>query len=356
MCLSIKRFCKCHGVYRFSNYFSLLLIILELFQVFVCLLLEKMMKSSFLINFSNRFISDRQSKLNSESLQSEEIFTKRSTKVSSICILPTLDAAPISSSSSHPPSIVSSVDEGGFNEPSPEIKAKLKPAYTYETSAIAPNSDTDKTEIQSSMQSNHNFNEEDYNAHQHSLHYVDFGYRLNPDGSESKQCFTEEQHATANTNGVSVNGAIPRSDKRTVHYPVADSVVYAAIKSEPASLSPPVEPKFNCDSKNYRIDDYPTDDNVSDIDEKFEQIYSSTTMDLDTNNDDDIRLPDGDSSFNLDNVEFADASDKEELEYADAMTAYEADRLLSSRSVSMYCRNFSFSLFLLNFVCFACKN
>lgn len=84
---------------------------------------------------------------------------------------------------------------------------------------------------------------------------------------------------------------------------------------------------------NFRISDeqneeiYPNDDNVSDIDEKFEQIYSSATKDLDINGD--VRLPDGDSSFNLDNVEFADASDKEDL--PDAMTAYEADRLLSSR-------------------------
>lgn len=72
---------------------------------------------------------------------------------------------------------------------------------------------------------------------------------------------------------------------------------------------------------------------MSDIDEKFEQIYTSATKDLDVNgdDDDDVRLPDGDgdSSFNLDNVEFADASDKEDL--PDAMTAYEADRLLSSR-------------------------
>lgn len=86
------------------------------------------------------------------------------------------------------------------------------------------------------------------------------------------------------------------------------------------------------DKSNYRIDDNPNDDNVSDIDEKFEQIYTSATKDLDVNGDDvDVRLPDGDgdSSFNLDNVEFADASDKEDL--PDAMTAYEADRLLSSR-------------------------
>lgn len=87
---------------------------------------------------------------------------------------------------------------------------------------------------------------DDFN--QHSLHYVDFGYRLNPDGSESKQCFSEEHYDVAqNVNGTR-SGCVERSrlDKRTVHYPVADSVVYAAIKSEPSSLSPPFESKFSC--------------------------------------------------------------------------------------------------------------
>lgn len=170
------------------------------------------------------------------------------------------------------------MDEGGFNEPSPEIKAKLKPAYTFETPT-----DTDKTSDAKSIDDD--FNEiDDYNAHQHSLHYVDFGYRLNPDGSESKQCFSDEQYDTAdNVNGPnSVQPVPPRCDKRTVHYPVTDSVVYAAIKSEPTSYTPPtVEPTtFNGDDKNYRLDDYPNDDSVSDIDEKFEQIYSSATKDL----------------------------------------------------------------------------
>ncbi|XP_031639221.1 ras guanine nucleotide exchange factor R-like, partial [Contarinia nasturtii] len=251
----------------------------------------------------------RQSKLNSENQQTEDIFSsKRSTFVQPIVTI----QSSASSSSSHFPSVVS-VDEGGFNEPSPEIKAKLKPAYSHETTSSTPNT-LDNIDVTD-------------DSNQHSLHYVDFGYRLNPDGSESKQCFSDENYDLAqnnNGNGIS-NGGVERqrSDKRTIHYPVADSVVYAAIKSEPSSLSPPF------DKQNYRIDDgYPNDDNVSDIDEKFEQIYSSATKDLDIN-DDDVHLPDGDSSFNLDNVEFADASDKEDL--PDAMTSYEADRLLSSR-------------------------
>nr|NP_001246573.1 spinophilin, isoform E [Drosophila melanogaster]AFH04244.1 spinophilin, isoform E [Drosophila melanogaster] len=63
-----------------------------------------------------------------------------------------------------PPSIISttSQDEGGFNESAPELKAKLQPAY-------------DQTEEQP-----------------HSLNYVDVGYRLNPDGSESREVYGSE--------------------------------------------------------------------------------------------------------------------------------------------------------------------
>ncbi|XP_043650582.1 uncharacterized protein LOC122618299 isoform X10 [Drosophila teissieri] len=63
-----------------------------------------------------------------------------------------------------PPSIISttSQDEGGFNESTPELKAKLQPAY-------------DHAEEQP-----------------HSLNYVDVGYRLNPDGSESREVYGSE--------------------------------------------------------------------------------------------------------------------------------------------------------------------
>lgn len=151
--------------------------------------------------------------------------------VCSVCI-PPLDMV-VNSTASHSTS-GASIDEGGFNEPSPEIKAKLKPAYTYETVSTTPNEKEDGNDTTDDL-------------NQHSLHYVDFGYRLNPDGSESKQCYSEDQYDIAqNVNGVRSAGVErQRCDKRTVHYPVADSVVYAAIKSEPSSLSPPFEPKFN---------------------------------------------------------------------------------------------------------------
>lgn len=174
-----------------------------------------------------------------------------------ICVQP-LDAIHNTAATSHSPS----VDEGGFNEPSPEIKAKLKPAYTYEAASIAATATTATTVSACEQQIESKDTTDDFS--QHSLHYVDFGYRLNPDGSESKQCFSDEHYDSVTQNqvngnnrssssssggsssGVGNNVERQRFDKRTVHYPVADSVVYAAIKSEPSSLSPPFESKFNC--------------------------------------------------------------------------------------------------------------
>lgn len=139
----------------------------------------------------------------------------------SICVKP-LDAV---HNAAHSTSVIST-DEGGFNEPSPEIKAKLKPAYTYETAGTITQNVAEEIDTKDTTD----------DSNQHSLHYVDFGYRLNPDGSESKQCFNEEHHDIAqNVNGNCSVGVERRNDKRTVHYPVADSVVYAAIKSEPSS-------------------------------------------------------------------------------------------------------------------------
>lgn len=167
----------------------------------------------------------------------------------SICVQP-LDVIHNTTASSHSPS-VASVDEGGFNEPSPEIKAKLKPAYTYETASIAATITTTTTTTTACEQQIESKDTTD-DFSQHSLHYVDFGYRLNPDGSESKQCFSDEHYDSVAQNQVNGNRSASnvverqRFDKRTVHYPVADSVVYAAIKSEPSSISPPFESKFNC--------------------------------------------------------------------------------------------------------------
>lgn len=93
---------------------------------------------------------------------------------------------------SRPSSIIStsaSLDEGGFNEPSPEIKAKLKPAYDFESvngrSVTGVGADVD--ECDRSRKSTVD------EAEKPSLNYVDVGYRLNPDGSEAREVFGESE-------------------------------------------------------------------------------------------------------------------------------------------------------------------
>lgn len=106
-----------------------------------------------------------------------------------------------------PPSIIStSTDEGGFNEPSPEIKAKLKPAYTFELDAVAQQSA--------------------------DLHYVDVSHRLNPDGSEGENSYIEpEMYSIKNTMLMDLEMS---SSSRNG----SEKVVYATIKPD---LPVPVE-------------------------------------------------------------------------------------------------------------------
>lgn len=77
-----------------------------------------------------------------------------------------------------PPSIIStaSQDEGGFNEAMPEVKAKLQPA-TYEDGGGGGGIGG---------------GQEGEQEQPHSLNYVDVGYRLNPDGSESREVYGSE--------------------------------------------------------------------------------------------------------------------------------------------------------------------
>lgn len=113
---------------------------------------------------------------------------RSSKRVSSISI-----NMPAAGLGSRPPSIIStsnSNDEGGFNEPSPEIKAKLRPAYDFESpkfqARLPQHSPTKSHE-------NDEENETDKEAEKPSLNYVDVGYRLNPDGSEAREVFGESE-------------------------------------------------------------------------------------------------------------------------------------------------------------------
>lgn len=94
---------------------------------------------------------------------SSSVAVRRSKKMSSIAFnVPAAGLGP------RPPSIISttSTDEGGFNEPSPEIKAKLKPVYNYEGTQTTVPAKPD-------------------------LNYVDV--RHNPDGSEGESSYTEPE-------------------------------------------------------------------------------------------------------------------------------------------------------------------
>uniref|UniRef100_A0A1I8Q7X3 Neurabin-1 n=1 Tax=Stomoxys calcitrans TaxID=35570 RepID=A0A1I8Q7X3_STOCA len=169
MCLSIKNFCNtCRG------------------------------RSNKSENRHNQDVTD-----NSSSSQNHITSPQRSSKrISSISI-----NMPAAGLGSRPPSIVSSstsFDEGGFNEPSPEIKAKLRPAaYEYESPkqqsrTVQQQSPTSKApkSVKGDMdlEESGGYAIEDLDeAETPSLNYVDVGYRLKPDGSESREVFGESE-------------------------------------------------------------------------------------------------------------------------------------------------------------------
>lgn len=124
-------------------------------------------------------------------------------KVSSICF-----NMPAVGLGARPPSIIStSTDEGGFNEPSPEIKAKLKPAYNFDLVNDATGSQPQSAD----------------------LHYVDVSHRLNPDGSEGENSYTEpEMYSIKNT--MMMDMEMMTRGYSSPDY--AEKVVYATIKPE----------------------------------------------------------------------------------------------------------------------------
>lgn len=280
---------------------------------------------------------------------------KRPNKVSSICL-----NIPAVGLGSRPPSIIST-DEGGFNEPSPEIKAKLKPAYTFETSALdecqIPSKPIDPQMPPAPLQP-------DYDPH--TLHYVDFGYRLNPDGSESRQIFGESELyqkrndavdkykennelATAkNSTQSSTNGFSATTTIDTVLYAVIKPEVppptelfldcdYDAINAEnekiyhsPQTMLDPTRPNLSRENILDEFDDY-DDRNVVAVNGKC-NVIDDDDDDLEQSPPPRPPLPDG-PPLDLQDVEYADASDKDDdcCYLADDMTADEAERLLSSR-------------------------
>lgn len=230
---------------------------------------------------------------------------------------------------SRPPSLVSStissIDEGGFNEPSPDIRAKLKPAYPFEP-PVCDEPFTIKPEPG------------EYDFEETKLTYVDVGYRLNPEGDESKQIFGEtELYQTSIKNSV-----LEELEKEEFHHQRRiESVIYASIKPE---IPPPTELMLestfdDCDTeKGYHSPQTILDPTrptlIADGEAAAVPSIIIKTKPIPPELPSRPPLPEG-PPLDLQDVEFADASDEEiEVEeklIPDTMTADEAERLLSSR-------------------------
>ncbi|KAG5681654.1 hypothetical protein PVAND_011068 [Polypedilum vanderplanki] len=271
----------------------------------------------------------------------DEKVQRRSKKVSSICI--NLPAAGLGQ---RPPSIHSSVttDEGGFNEPSPEIKA-LQTVYDYDKKSELISSHPDVIS---------------------NVTYVDLEHRVQPEGIESDQLYDEnESYRRKIENGNEV---------------IKEKVVYATIKPELPVMMPARELIY--EKENILDEDGEYDVKVSqditdrsyispqkildptctrlhedkDIEELFNKKLPPEPLSEAEETEEEHEhaptlpvkkipppVPELNSPLDLQDVEFADASDTEdevnnrkisednESIIPDAMTQDEAERLLSSR-------------------------
>ncbi|XP_055688678.1 uncharacterized protein LOC129793094 isoform X12 [Lutzomyia longipalpis] len=280
--------------------------------------------------------------------QQEEPQHKPPKGVPSICLnIPGVRSSSIST-------VSGSTDEGGFNEPSPEIKAPLKPPYDFDLPAdlqLPP-------EPPPSMRDSSSL---DSNDSPHELHYVDVGYRLNPDGSEGDDSYRENDYY-----GGGQGGEGYKVPSRTIPPPlpfpppmeVEGKVVYATIKPE---LPPPNE--LFADSKSNSLEEdvqSPPSGNSTDyhspqtiLDPTRPTLIGGTAEANGCHEDkftDDPEIflaqkplppppsppmSDGPPLDVQDDVKFADASDSDHENMPDAMTADEADKLLSSREQSI---------------------
>uniref|UniRef100_A0A2M4CYY7 Neurabin-1 n=1 Tax=Anopheles darlingi TaxID=43151 RepID=A0A2M4CYY7_ANODA len=149
--------------------------------------------------------------------QQQQGVTRRP-KVSSICF-----EVPAAGLGNRPPSIISSsttTDEGGFNEPSPEIKAKLKPAYEFDLPLPAsPPRKLPIGEDRSPVCSP---------ATETKLTYADLGYRVRPDGTECDEIYGEvDVYRSANVSSSSI------SSKQHQQKPIPPSAgVFASTRSQ----------------------------------------------------------------------------------------------------------------------------
>lgn len=220
------------------------------------------------------------------------------------------------------PSVVSSTttasaDEGGFNEPSPEIKAKLKPVYQFDIqSPPLPPSPPARSVIPPPLPPNDTNLESPVD-----LNYVDV-----------------ISHASVIVNGRPSNA-------------VSSTTLYASIKPE---VPPPpemlLEAEIKLEAKLLDIDDTSSSDTPVII--TRQSSFIPMKAEFDPADDSSIAETDGCyatekplpqlPSLDLQDMEYADASETEEEPNmkVDAMTADEAEKLLSSKwvSIQILCR------------------
>lgn len=258
--------------------------------------------------------------------------------MSSLCI-----QLPAAGLGQRPPSVHSSItDEGGFNEPSPEIKA-LKPVYDFENDIMPP-----VPPIPSSHP--------DVIS---GVTYVDLAHRAQPEGIESDEVYNENDSYQRLENGgeatkekivyATIKPELPIkeivSEKENILDIDADDGRVEKIEPEKEYISP----QTILDPTRTRLHD---DDEVDFVlNKKLPLEPPGEKSEPETEEEEEVKLvnkipppvPELNSPLDLQDVEYADASDTDESDtnnrkisnadeaIPDAMTADEADRLLSSR-------------------------
>lgn len=161
---------------------------------------------SLIINFSPSLFPGKSSR--SEDTDDQHV-TRRKKASTSICF-----KVPAAGLGSRPPSIISSTnttDEGGFNEPSPEIQAKLKPAYDFdivapELPASPPRRSANIAGAAAAIRDSEAVLEPLVSEEEPQLNYADLGYRLRPDGTECDEIYGEvDRYQSANSSSIITN-------------------------------------------------------------------------------------------------------------------------------------------------------
>lgn len=240
-------------------------------------------------------------------------------------------------------------DEGGFNEPSPEIKA-LKPVYDFENDImppVPPIPTSHRPDVISGVT------------------YVDLAHRAQPEGIESDEVYDENESYRRLENG---GGAGEEAKEKVVYATIKPELPVKELLYEKDNILDidaeepkiePIEPIERSYISPQRILD-PTRTRLHDDDEidyvlnkKLPPEPPGEQSETETEEEEAPKppkktpppVPELNSPLDLQDVEFADASDDDEEEeeeaaktsnaseqvIPDAMTADEADRLLSSR-------------------------